>query len=76
MIFRPHHPYFKVTIDNLSIYPRLKPGQKLLYVDDMYLKYNRTREAHSAPENSIHLAHPDYFLPTFDPAWTSKFKGM
>ena len=72
---RPHHPYFKLTMDNLSIYPKLKSSQKLLYVDDMYLKYNHTKVAHERPENEIYLAHPKYFLPTYDPGWTSKFKG-
>ena len=72
---RPHHPYFKLTMDNLSIYPKLKSSQKLLYVDDMYMKYNHTKVAHERPENEIYLAHPKYFLPTYDPGWTSKFKG-
>ena len=72
---RPHHPYFKLTMDNLSIYPKLKSSQKLLNVDDMYLKYNHTKVAHERPENEIYLAHPKYFLPTYDPGWTSKFKG-
>ena len=70
---RPQHPYFKRTIDNLGVYPKLR--NKLLYVDDMYLMYNKSETAHASPENGIHLAHPNYFLPTFDPGWKSKFKG-
>merc|ERR1711976_592207 len=64
---RPNHPLFKLAIKDLRVYPSLKGFDKLMYMDHTHLKYNKTSEAWARPEDLVYMAHPDYFLPTYDP---------
>ncbi len=77
---RPNHPFYNLTIHWLSEYASIKhvKGGRYstgpLFINDVYLRYNASsNNQRDLPQKDLFTAlHPDYFLPTHDPAYSYK----
>ena len=69
---RPGHPFLSLILENLKSASADHPNDEMkstgpFFLDGIYRRYIHSKTPKLSPGNKLFAAHPDLFLPTYDP---------